>query len=92
MADWTTARSVDGPMLVAWIEAMHPDLHDAHQERDQAMIRRLYEWRHGGAATIYAADRWLTRLGHHLSELPDAMFRDFAPQSTEGRELAGAGA
>ena len=60
---------LDGPGLVAWLEehgfvsAYHPNA-----------TRRVYDWRHGGRASLRAVEPMILRLGYHPSELPDDLW------------------
>lgn len=66
------AEWLDGAGLVAWLEARGHDNWSAHGE---GTARAIGRWKNeGSTASIWAADRVLTDLGHHLSELPDSLW------------------
>lgn len=58
---------LDGPGLVEFLE------HEGFSENQNRAFRR---WKCGGAATVYAADRVLTKLGLHIHLLPDDLWID----------------
>jgi len=56
---------LDGPRLVEWLEG----------EGVQAGESRAFKsWRAGAVATVYAADRFLTKNGLHIHLLPDDLW------------------
>lgn len=74
MADW-----LDGPRLVRWAkeEGVWDDtLEVAHP----SFVRRLREWEKPGTlANVYTVDGHLTKIGRHLSEIPDECYTDREP-------------
>lgn len=62
MSDW-----IDGPKLVAWLKLR------GFQARPHFVkyAHRIEHWQKGGRANVYTVDDLLTRLGYHLSELPE---------------------
>jgi hypothetical protein len=68
VSDW-----LDGPAFVQWLEDHGMRTMVELTENEQ---RRVNEWRRGGRANVYTADKVLTRLGRHLWELPDTLWAD----------------
>jgi hypothetical protein len=64
------ATHADGPALAAWSEARHPEA----THPGSPMADALRRWRRGERVGFYTVDRWLCGLGHHVSELPDAVW------------------
>ena len=61
------AAYADGLAVAHWLE---------HRKVDVACLtvsqrRNLFRWRTGGQASFYTIDEVLTRVGLHVSELPD---------------------
>lgn len=70
------ARWIDGPQFVGWLEQTVRGLVPT-AELGEDLARRLRQWAEPGrVADVYLADRILTRLGHHLSEVPPEFFRE----------------
>lgn len=66
---------LDGPKLAAWI-AGRVDLVTVFQE--QPTVRdRIRKWRNGDCPQARGADSVLTRLGLHLSRVPDGIYIEF---------------
>lgn len=64
-------EALDGPRLVAWIEAegAHPvDLRLGYH------ARAVRHWRAGERAQVYEVDKVLTKLGLHLHLIPDDLW------------------
>ena len=59
-----------GPELVDWLADTLGPAGMADLNRHGTSQRRIRSWRHGGAAALEAADRIVTRAGHHLAEVP----------------------
>lgn len=69
--DW-----IDGPGLRAWLLHMVPHHHWPRIDADNpTLTRALNRWGAGGLANWRTADRHLTWLGLHLSEVPDELWR-----------------
>ena len=68
--DW-----LDGPGLVKWIVERQPDDFRYTMALPERISRRWTDWKRGKSASVYAADEALIHLGHHLSELPDELYR-----------------
>lgn len=49
--------------------------------------RRIRDWRRGGAAYVFTADRILTLLGRSLAELPADLYRSGPCRGDERRPL-----
>ena len=66
-----TASHVTAPRFAAWLERQ--ELVGKLDERDK---KKVNEWRRGDRPriTIATVDRILTRLGTHLTELPEEIF------------------
>lgn len=73
--DFTTATYADGPMLAAWIKRDGIGPHEGHYHRDD-FCRAVLRWGEGQRASIVSVDFHLTRLGRHISEVPDECWRD----------------
>lgn len=58
---------LDGPRLVKWLEA---------EGLKAGESRAFNRWKAGAAATVYAADRFLTKRGLHIHLLPDDLWID----------------
>jgi len=61
---------LDGPMVIRWLKSqqLHPITGDRRIEE------ALHRWRKGGRASFRLVDELLTRLGRHVSEVPDDHF------------------
>lgn len=71
---WATWPAVDGPGLVAWLEA------EGHLQAVKARgERRLSYWRQGVSASAYTLDRLLTPIGVGLWEIPDELWLAVRP-------------
>jgi excisionase family DNA binding protein len=83
----TQHRYLDGPKLAAWIDAREDNLESRYGGN---IARRVFAWRRGQIADIYVADDILTKMGYHLSELPESFFGFQHPNETpdEVRVLA----
>ena len=76
MSDW-----LDGPKLVAWLEAVAGDeLGSGTGRAAESASRRIGDWRRGGRASVYALDAILTRLGLHLSMVPEELYVEANPR------------
>jgi len=56
---------LDGPGLVTWLES-----EGVRNPESRAFTR----WKSGGAASVYAADRFLTKVGLHIHLVPDDLW------------------
>ena len=65
---WATARAVDGPGFVTWLEEQDKRGAEVEQERS------FWRWKKGGEATFGAVDRLAVRLGLHLKDVPDRLW------------------
>ena len=66
MSDW-----LDGPKFVNWLERADDFSGEPH---GTAIKRRVTEWRAGAPVSIWSADHLLTRIGLHLSQVPDELW------------------
>lgn len=74
--DWTNGEWINGPKLAAWLKERDrlptPNGGDCDKGTEIDWLRRrINYWASGEQASLAAADRWLTFLGCHISELPD---------------------
>jgi hypothetical protein len=81
VTDWTDAIWADGSKVVEWVET-HLDL---SSDNDGTFFRALGRWRSGGAASVYALDRFLTPYDRHISELPPDVWLDRLPRDPRTR-------
>jgi hypothetical protein len=70
---WATAVWADGVKVVAWLEA-HEILPEAFGVEMDTISSAVRRWRNGRPARIDSVDNILTRLGVHVSELPDEVW------------------
>ena len=76
-----TAPCINGPKLAAWLrerDRLPLEFGARRRKGDplESLFRRVEKWSKGEQASIQVADRWLTFIGCHLSELPDDFFED----------------
>ena len=79
-----TAPCINGPKLAAWLrerDRLPISMSDGHGERRrgdpvESLFRRVDSWANGSQADLESADRWLTFLGLHISELPDDFWEE----------------
>lgn len=72
------AEWIQGPGLVVWLEShglFSPDIQLGFH------ARRIRHWREGKTADLHTADIVLTKLGLHLSEIPDELWLEEAPKA-----------
>jgi hypothetical protein len=62
-----------GPELARWIHARYTDVEAQLGRSKSRMLRR---WEKGGAAEVWSVDQVLVRLGGHLHELPEGVWRE----------------
>lgn len=75
---WMDAKGADGNKVVEWLET-RVDVQGA----GDVTRRRVLEWRKPGAiAQFDAVDRAVTRLGRHISELPDDVWLDYGARDS----------
>ena len=72
---WASAMAADGPKVAAWIEKNIPDYRSVKGDDG----KRVLEWSRGVSAGVFTLDTFLTKHGHHLSELPDDVWLEKAP-------------
>lgn len=77
-----TAEWLDGPALAAWLRDNGLD-HPTYQ-LGHTLERAVSRWRDGARAYVFVVDAVLTKLGLHLSEIPDELWTD-APQGGASR-------
>lgn len=75
---------IDGPKLLAWVQ--EHGLENTLQY-GEGWARRMNEWKRGAVTSVHTADRLLTQMGLHLSELPDDFWVPH-PHSAEARAAA----
>ena len=75
---WNTAKAADGPSVIRFLEHRRCDL--TLPFVGETAARRIYAWRTGERAGVWALDRMLCFYGIHLSELPDEVWRDYQPE------------
>lgn len=109
MIDWTNASRIDGPRFVAWLQsAAYEDLARAVAPPDTPVMN-LYcsaeRWlsdalsraKNGRPISYALVDRIVTRLGLHVSQVPDGLWthegpvREDASGGRWGSECAGCG-
>jgi hypothetical protein len=78
--DWSNARSADGPRVAAWLRQRLRDPHrmsivDESVDALTNTARRVRAWEKGENPSVWTLDEHLMRLGVHLSELPDEVWR-----------------
>lgn len=73
-ATWVNAKSADGPKVAAWFMREFPELL-AENEGRGALARRVRDWRKGAHAEFYTIDRYVTKLGLHVSCVPEDVWR-----------------
>lgn len=86
-----TSNWLHGDKFSAWLR--DHGLTSPALQVDFNAARLICKWEsQGGLASVYTADRILTRLGFHLSELPDDIWADRSPTDSrvpaETREQA----
>jgi len=59
---------LDGPKLAEYIIRIYPTY---YEQLNDSQVRRINAWSNSVAASIWTADEIITRLGGHLSELPE---------------------
>lgn len=69
----TEPQWLDGPRLVCWLEGKGLF---SMQLQVGGLARRVSDWKKGTTANVFTADRVLTRLGLHISEIPDELWVD----------------
>src|SRR5690242_14640928 len=70
MRDWTTAKFADGPAVVEWLERR------GIKPRTDGQVRRMSDWKRGGAADFFTLDRILTPTNYGAWDLPDEVWLD----------------
>lgn len=76
------SRWLSGRKVWEWLD-QRVDMRDVQMYHPLAMDT-IRKWRNGSTAEIYTVDRVLTKLGLHISELPDDIGCD-APQARKSR-------
>lgn len=69
-----TANYLDGQGLYAWLEE-NDGLEKVTERIGDGARRTLDGWKEGRAANFYTADEILIRLGRHISEVPQHLYR-----------------
>lgn len=87
MKEW-----LKGPEFVAWLEEVRPDTVSLARSMNggkrvggdvqlESFARRLAYWsRENALANVYSADRYLIRIGLHLSMIPDEIWTERLPR------------
>lgn len=78
VADWMDAQSADGVKLAEWVEAVVAREYPGKPFTavvGPTTTRALQNWRAGSAVDFFIADRVITLLRHHPSELPNDVWR-----------------
>ena len=68
MKDW-----LDGPGLARWLDERG---YKVTEREHGALAKRVREWARGERACVYTVDNLAVRLGFHISEIPDHLYRD----------------
>lgn len=85
MSDWTNGARVHGPSFADWLEATAPDAIaratwmpgqvNAYAPSEDWILDAISRARRGRNLSFTMVDRLLTRLGHHVSEVPDEFWQ-----------------
>ena len=76
--DWMDAEWANGPKLAEWIRARMPS--EIVSKDINVLARRVRYWELGEQAAFDTVDTYLTRLGHHVSELPNDVWEESNPK------------
>lgn len=77
--DWQTANTADGVKVLVWFEEHIPR---EKWRRDESLRRAMLNWGLGSHITFGSLDRYLSKYGRHVSELPDDVWvRGYARQN-----------
>lgn len=72
--DW-----LDGPRFYAWLRENGLTALDRQLGHS---ARRVRDWRDGAVANVYAADRVLVKVGLHLNDVPEDLYREPPDRTT----------
>ena len=92
MNDPVNDPCINGPKLAAWLkerDRLPVSLVGARRRGNSGdpvenLWRRVNRWSEGEQASLETADKWLTLIGCHLSELPDDFWEDARPRHKGG--------
>ena len=73
MTVWTSATWLDGPAFMEWVFT-HYSRGELRAMFGEGRLRRTRDWQNGGKVHYGAADRFLTVIGMHLSEVPEEVW------------------
>lgn len=82
--DWTNGVYLNAPRTAAWFEGWIRKRYglgpSETMHAGDEITRALHAWRAGDRApTVWALDRMLTKLGGHISEIPDHLWIEAKP-------------